>query len=125
MCRHADLGHSSPVSHGLSDRVPATNDSDQLPVNDLEALRTANQEAARVLHAITCQGARRAHCSYCRAPAGEPCVFTGAGPEGYHLARFAAACRAGYLTALGFAVVILNAGPDFTTSTVITPGGAR
>ena len=39
MCRHADLGHSSPLSHGLSDRVPATNDSDQLPVNDLGAGR--------------------------------------------------------------------------------------
>jgi hypothetical protein len=35
VCRHADLGHSSLLSHGLSDRVPATNDSDQLPVNDL------------------------------------------------------------------------------------------
>jgi hypothetical protein len=42
----------------------------------------------RSLHEI-CEDARRGQCGLCCAMPGEPCAFSGTGPDGYHVARFA------------------------------------
>jgi hypothetical protein len=90
----------------------------------IEALTAASEQAARTLRAITFIGARRAGCTYCGADAGAPCAT----PAGFHLARFAVACRESFITRDEFATVVLAAGPLFTTATPIcevSPGGAR
>jgi hypothetical protein len=45
-------------------------------------------ETPRGLHEI-CEDARRGQCGYCCAMSSEPCAFSGTGPDGYHVARFA------------------------------------
>ena len=81
----------------------------------------------RTLHAI-CELTRLAACGYCWAdtPA-QPCAFSGTGPDGLHIARFAAAVRRGLITAADFTAVIETAGV-FTSATIVYDeilGGAR
>ena len=72
----------------------------------------------QTLHTI-CELTRAAACGHCWADApGQPCVFSGTGPDGLHIARFAAAVRRGLITALDFATVIETAGV-FTNATII------
>jgi hypothetical protein len=72
----------------------------------------------RSLHAI-CEDARRGQCGYCSAMPGEPCVFSGTGPDGYHLARFAWAEATGLITATDFAAALETlAGRPFGNATV-------
>jgi hypothetical protein len=56
-------------------------------------------------HAI-CELARPAACGCCAASGREwPCVQSAAGPDGFHLARFADARRRGLITAVDFAAI--------------------
>lgn len=72
----------------------------------------------QTLHSI-CELTRAAACGYCWADTpGQPCVFSGTGPDGLHIARFAAAVRRGLITAADFTAVIETAGV-FTTSTIV------
>jgi hypothetical protein len=48
----------------------------------------------------------------------EPCAFSGTGPDGYHVARFARAERNGLITAADFDVAVVTAGA-FGARTVI------
>ena len=81
----------------------------------------------RTLHAI-CELTRLAACGYCSADAlGQPCVFSGTGPDGLHIARFAAALRRGLITAADFTAVTQTA-VVFTNATIVydeTLGGGR
>jgi hypothetical protein len=70
------------------------------------------------LHVI-CELTRLAACDYCQA--GNPtqsCVFTGTGPDGLHVGRFAAARRRGLITEADFAAVVEAAGA-FTSATIV------
>ncbi len=72
----------------------------------------------RTLHAI-CELTRLAACGYCWADTpGQPCAFSGTGPDGLHIARFAAAKRRGVITAADFTAVIETAGV-FTNATIV------
>jgi len=81
----------------------------------------------RTLHAI-CELTRLAVCDCCRADTpGQPCTVSGAGPDGLHIARFAAARRRGLITTADFAAVTGTAGV-FTDATVVYDdvlGGGR
>ena len=80
-------------------------------------------EAPRSLHA-TCEEARRGQCGYCCAMPGEPCAFSGTGPDGYHVARFAWAEASGLISATDFDVAPETAAADpFTIATVIYDQG--
>lgn len=68
------------------------------------------------------QAARQAPCSHCCAALpGEPCL-SAAGTAGVHLARYAAARKAGLITAAAFAAAVAAAGDVFTGATVIRDG---
>ena len=70
------------------------------------------------LHAI-CELTRLAACGYCPAAGLDwPCASSGTGPDGYHVARFAAAMRRGLISGANFAAVIEAAGV-FTNGTLI------
>jgi hypothetical protein len=72
----------------------------------------------RSLHVI-CELTRAAACGYCTASSPHrPCVSCGAGPDGFHIARFAAAVRRGLITDADFAAVIETA-KVFTNATVV------
>jgi hypothetical protein len=72
----------------------------------------------RTLHAI-CELARLAACGVCQAGAPtQPCVCSGSGPDGLHVARFAAALHRGLITSADFAAVIDAAGV-FTNATIV------
>jgi hypothetical protein len=80
--------------------------------------RAGTANAPRSLHVI-CELTRLAACGYC--PAGtptQPCASSGAGPDGLHIARFAAARRRGLITGADFAAVIDAAGA-FTSATIV------
>jgi hypothetical protein len=69
-------------------------------------------------HAI-CELARPAACSCCAASGRErPCVQPAAGPDGFHLARFADARRRGLITAADFAAITATV-PVITNAAVI------
>jgi hypothetical protein len=70
-----------------------------------------------------CTAARAVPCGHCSAPPGQPCVTSG-GQEGYHLARFARACKIGLITAEGMAAALMAAGPVFTPASLITGGAS-
>ena len=82
----------------------------------------ASRMHARPL-AVICADARRAGCDQCRAPAGIPCVLGSLGTTGYHVARFAAAYKAGLISGTDFTAVT-DAATVFTGSTIVF-GGAR
>jgi len=94
-------------------------------VSDTTGAGTAT--APRSLHVI-CELTRLAACGYCAATTPHwPCVSCGAGPDGLHVARFAAALRRGLITSADFAAVIETAGA-FTNGTVVYDqilGGGR
>ena len=72
----------------------------------------------RTLHPI-CELTRLATCGYCPAAGlDRPCTSSETGPEGYHVARFAAAMRRGLITGADFAVVIEAAGV-FTNAALV------
>jgi hypothetical protein len=72
----------------------------------------------RSLHVI-CELTRLAICDYCWAGTlTQPCVCSGKGPDGLHIARFAAALRRGLITEADFAAVIEAAGV-FTNGTIV------
>jgi hypothetical protein len=73
----------------------------------------------RTLHALCEQAARLLPCEHCGAAPGTPCD----GPDGYHLARFAAARRRGLITAQEMDAV-LDAAGVITNGTIIE-GGVR
>jgi hypothetical protein len=75
--------------------------------------------APRSLHEV-CEDARRGHCGYCSAMASELCGFSGTGPNGYHVARFAWAEANGLISAADFdtALEAVAAAP-FSNATVI------
>lgn len=86
---------------------------------------TTSPPAARSLHDI-CEDARRGPCGYCSGQPGEPCAYSGTGPDGYHVGRFAAAMRAGLISGADLIAVVREA-MFFTLSTVVydAPDGAR
>jgi hypothetical protein len=85
-------------------------------VDDTATGETAARQ--RSLHVI-CELIRLATCGYCRAGTPtQPCVFSGTGPDGFHVARFAAARRRGLITEADFAAVIEAAGV-FTNGTIV------
>jgi hypothetical protein len=95
----------------------------------MPAVETSPGTAARPrsLHVI-CELTRLAACGYCwgDTPAW-PCVFSGTGPDGLHIARFTAALRRGLITEADFAAVIETAGA-FTNTTIVYDdilGGGR
>jgi hypothetical protein len=66
------------------------------------------------------QDARRTVCGHCCA--GSParaCSFSGSGPAGLHLARFAGASPRGLIGEADMAAVLAAAGEVFTDATVI------
>jgi len=72
----------------------------------------------RTLHPI-CELTRLAACGYCPADGLDwPCASSATGPEGYHVARFAAAMRRGLITGADLAVVLEAAGV-FTNATLV------
>lgn len=72
----------------------------------------------RSLHVI-CELTRLAICDYCWAGTlTQPCVCSGKGPDGLHIARFAAARRRGLITEADFGVVIEAAGA-FISATIV------
>jgi hypothetical protein len=82
--------------------------------------------ADRTLHDIF-EDAKRADCAYCAALAGEVCAYSGTGPDGLHVGKFAAARKARLISGEDFAAVLRHA-QFFTVSTVVydeKPGGAR
>ena len=90
--------------------------------------RLAGEPASpRTLHPI-CELTRLAACGYCPADGlDRPCTSSETGPEGYHVARFAAAMRRGLITGADFAVVLEAAGV-FTNATLVYDvplGGAQ
>lgn len=70
-----------------------------------------------------CLAARSVPCGHCAVAAGQPCL-TSRGQDGYHLARFARACKNGLITAEGMAAAIMAAGPVFAPASVITGGAS-
>ncbi len=94
-------------------------------VSDTTEAGTA--KAPRSLHVI-CELTCLAACGYCWGDTPDsPCVFSGTGPDGFHIARFAAALRRGLITDADFTAVIETAGA-FTTATIVydqTLGGGR
>jgi hypothetical protein len=69
-------------------------------------------------HAI-CELTRLAACGYCPADTLHwPCVSSGTGPDGFHIARFAAARHRGLITEADFVAVITAAGV-FTNATIV------
>ena len=86
---------------------------------------TTSPPAARPLHEI-CEDARRGQCDYCSAMPGEPCAFSGTGPDGYHVARFTWARAHDLISVLDVGAVLWSvAATPFTALTVIyDPGGA-
>ena len=86
---------------------------------------TSSPPAARSLRAI-CEDARRGPCAYCSGQPGEPGAFSGTGPDGYHIGRFAAALKAGLVSGDDLIAVVREA-MFFTLRTVIydAPDGAR
>ena len=80
--------------------------------------------AARTLHEI-CEDARRGQCDYCSAMPGEPCAFSGTGPDGYHVARFIWARAHDLISVLDVGAVLWSvAATPFTELTVIYDPGA-
>ena len=85
-------------------------------VNDTTTEITAT--GPQSLHVI-CELTRLATCGYCWAGTPtQPCVFSGTGPDGLHIARFAAAVRRGLITAADFTAVIETA-VVFTNATIV------
>jgi hypothetical protein len=87
---------------------------------------TAAASGPRTLHGI-CELARLAACPCCHAAGLEwPCVGPGTGPDGFHVARFAAAMRRGLITGTDL-MTVLNTAGAFSNTTVIfdAPAGAR
>ncbi len=71
------------------------------------------------------EDARRATCGHCWAD--DPswaCSFSGTGPDGLHLARFARARRRGIISEADMAVVLAAAGDVFTDARLISGGAA-
>ena len=91
------------------------------------ATAAAPPAGPRTLHPI-CELTRLAACGYCPAAGLDwPCTSSETGPEGYHVARFAAAMRRGLITGADFAVVLETAGV-FTNATLVYDaplGGAQ
>jgi hypothetical protein len=88
--------------------------------------RPATAAGPRTLHGI-CELARLAACPLCHAIGLEwACVGPGTGPDGFHVARFAAAMRRGLITGADLMIVLETAGA-FSNATVIfdEPAGAR
>ena len=86
--------------------------------------RQPSAEAPRGLHAI-CEDARRGQCDHCSAMPGEPCAFSGTGPDGYHVARFTWARAHDLISVLDVGAVLWTvAATPFTTLTVIYDPGA-
>lgn len=80
--------------------------------------QAASPARSRTLHAI-CELTRLATCGICRAGAPtQPCVCSGSGPDGLHVARFAVALRGRLITSADFATVIDAAGV-FTNATIV------
>lgn len=77
--------------------------------------------AARSLHEI-CEAARRGRCGYCGQKPRRACTDAG-GQDGYHVARFAAAFKAGLISGREL-VAVLHAAGVFTVSTVIRDGAS-
>jgi hypothetical protein len=76
-------------------------------------------EPTRTLAGII-EDAGRATCGYCWADSPQwACSFSGTGPDGLHLARFARACRRGLISEADMAIVMAAAGDVFTDGTVI------
>jgi hypothetical protein len=76
-------------------------------------------ETPRGLHQI-CEDTRRGQCGYCCAMPDEPCAFSGTGPDGYHVARFAWAEANGLISATDFDAALETAASNpFTNITVI------
>lgn len=66
-----------------------------------------------------CELTRLAACGQCGADTlTRPCVSSSSGPDGLHIARFAAARRRGLITGADFAAVIDAAGA-FTSATIV------
>jgi hypothetical protein len=88
---------------------------------------TAAPVAPRTLHAI-CELTRLAACDVCWGDGPQwPCAYSGTGPDGFHISRFAAALRRGLITGADFTAVIETAGV-FTSATIVydqTLGGRR
>jgi hypothetical protein len=95
------------------------------PASEAAAGMTAARPQS--LHVI-CELTRLAACDYCWADTPtQPCAFSGTGPDGLHIGRFAAARRRGLITEADFAAVIETAGA-FTSATIVydqTLGGGR
>ena len=84
----------------------------------LRAAAAEDSSGPRTLHGI-CELARLAACTQCHAAGLEwPCVSSGAGPDGFHVARFAATRRRGLITTADMGVVLETAGA-FSNATVI------
>ena len=80
-------------------------------------------KSARTLHEI-CEDARRGQCDYCSAMPGEPCAFSGTGPDGYHIARFTWARAHELIGVLDLGAVLWTvAATPFTSLTVIYDPG--
>lgn len=94
------------------------------PRTTAAAAAAAPADRPRSLH-VVCELARLAACTYCPATGLDwPCAAPGGGPEGYHVARFAAAMRRGLITGPDLTTVLNTAGV-FTNGTLIydQPGG--
>jgi hypothetical protein len=77
---------------------------------------------ARSLHEI-CEDTRRGQCGLCSAMPSEACAFSGTGPDGYHVARFAWAEARGLISTADVAAVLETiAGRPFGNATVIYDG---
>jgi hypothetical protein len=86
------------------------------PASEAAAGTTAARPQS--LHVI-CELTRLAACDYCWAGTPtQPCAFSGTGPDGLHIARFAAARRRCLITEADFAAVIETAGA-FTSATIV------
>lgn len=83
-----------------------------------ETMADTAAASPRTLHAI-CELTRLAACAYCPARGLDwPCTSSGAGPDGYHLARFATAMCRGLITGADMSAVLHAAGA-FTNATLI------
>ena len=78
----------------------------------------ATEAPGRPLEA--CAAARRTDCGYCAALAGEPCAYSGTGPDGFHACRVALAAQAGHISP-GDVLAILPR--EFSSSTLIYEDG--
>ena len=81
----------------------------------------------QTMHAI-CELTRLASCDYCQASGlDQPCAGSGSRPDGFHIARFAAAYQRGLITAADFTAITRATGL-FGNATLIyddTLGGGR